>query len=318
VYPSTDEEQILEIPLKKESESLHQKPIFQDSTPSENEKENVPSIRDNIALECSNQLETGSDTHLTDQKEHQDSLDDCQVPHQSQDSVHPSLEPFFVIDTSKKERIFANTTTAYQLDTEYFKGQMMILIRTPNVDEATHTKPEIDQNDENSSAVNFFREKLRRFEFQFQVKLKRVPVGRVYFACELQETITLGVIQRAFVGAAMAFVKSTNKSFHYSLSGTPPESDGSDDLRYEAPHMAFPVEEGMNRVIATPPGQTPPPLGGEIFEDPESIKKRKKGFRMEYNTSDTYTFSLWSQYVDFLEWRCLNLPGIRPFSISSK
>ena len=74
----------------------------------------------------------------------------------------------------------------------------------------------------------------------------------------------------------------------------------------------------MNRVVATPPGQIPPQLGTEIVEDPDSIKRRKKGMRLQYNTTDTYTFSLWSQYVDFLDWRCLNLPGIRPFSITSK
>jgi hypothetical protein len=72
----------------------------------------------------------------------------------------------------------------------------------------------------------------------------------------------------------------------------------------------------MNRIVATPPGQPVPQLGGEIEESDESIKRRKKGGRIEWNLHDTYTFSLWSAYCDFLEWRCQNLPGIRPFSLN--
>jgi hypothetical protein len=195
---------------------------------------------------------------------------------QTQTVVHPSLKPFYVINTGSNARIFANTSVAYPLDTDYFKGQMRILIRTPDVDDIENENPNPHptkaSTDENGTAVQFFRGKQRRFEFQFRVKLKRVPTGRLYFSFELQESVKMGMIQRAFVGAAMAFIKTTNKSFHYSLNGSSECADG----RYEPPHMAFPVEEGMNRVLATPPGQTPPPLGGEIPADAESIKRRKK------------------------------------------
>jgi len=99
---------------------------------------------------------------------------------------------------------------------------------------------------------------------------------------------------------------------HYSISGTTERSDG----RWESPHIAFPVEEGMDRVVATQPGEVPPPLGQEIFEDDASIKLRKKT-QIDWKVGVTYTFSLYSSYADFLEWRCLNLPGIRPFDLSS-
>ncbi|GAX27126.1 hypothetical protein FisN_13Lh326 [Fistulifera solaris] len=222
--------------------------------------------------------------------------------------VHPSLEPFFVIDAGTQQRIFPNVSTPYILNTDYFDGKMMILIRTPDVDDPTKEKG----TSENSATCNYMSGKQRRFEFQFQIKLKKVPTGRVYFACEIGETIRMGMIQRAFVSAAMAFVKTTNNSFHYSITGSPKSSDG----KFEKPHMAFPVEEGMNRVVATPPGQEPPSLGEEIFEDPESIKNRKKGIAIKWNLDDTYTLSLWSAYVDFLDWHCCNLPGIRPFGMN--
>lgn len=224
--------------------------------------------------------------------------------------VHPALNPYYVIDTAACARVFPNATrNPFPLDTDYFKGYMLVLIRTPDTDNVQDVKG----TSENEAAVTYFRDKQRRFEFQFQVKLKKIPTGRVYFACELTETLKMGMIQRAFVSAAMAFVKSTNPNFHYSLSGTPESPDG----RWECPHMAFPVEEGMNRVITTPPGEQPPDLGEELFESDSSLKRRKKGLQVEWNMQDIYTFSLWSAYVDFLDWRCLNLPGIRPFSLSN-
>ena len=81
--------------------------------------------------------------------------------------------------------------------------------------------------------------------------------------------------------------------------------------------MAFPVEEGMDRVVATPLGQTPPVLGSEIYEDPDLLRRRRKGAKVDWNIDETYTFCLWSAYVDFLEWRCINLPGIRPFDLAN-
>lgn len=221
---------------------------------------------------------------------------------------HPALEPFYVINTVTCERLIPNAEEPFPLDNAYFSGHVMILIRTPNVDDPTQ---ELGSR-ANHKASQYFAGKQRRFEFQFQLKLKKVPENQqVYFACELEEPIKLGAIQRAFVSAAMAFVKTTNSTFHYSLTGS------KDGRSLEKPHMAFTVEGSMDRVVVTPPGEVPPSLGGIIHEDAESIKRRKKGGSIDWNTSDTYTLSLWSSYVDFLEWRCMNLPGIRPFQLSN-
>ena len=180
----------------------------------------------------------------------------------------------------------------------------MVLVRTPDVDDSSLVSPL-----GNALALQHMRGKQRRFEFQFQVRLKKIPTGTVFFSCDLMQPIKLGLVQKAFVSAAMSFVRSSNPSFNYSIQGSVPKEDGS----YEIPHMAFPVQDGMNRVVATPPGEEPPILGQSIEEDAESLKRRKKGIHIEWNLTDTFTFSLWSAYVDFLEWRVM-MPGIRPFS----
>ncbi|KAL7569447.1 hypothetical protein ACA910_009630 [Epithemia clementina (nom. ined.)] len=222
--------------------------------------------------------------------------------------AHPALKPLHIIDTMAgpvPRRVNLNDAHhLHVMDTEYFNGHLMIFIRTTDVDDPSSFSPA-----DNAAAAAYLRGKQRRFEFQFQGKLKRVPTGRIFFACELDQPFKLGMIQRAFVGAAMAFVKSSNPFFHYSITG--------DASTGEPPHMAFPFVEGMNAIIATPPGQQPPSLGKVIVESAESQKSRKKGGGVVWNLEDTYTFALWSAYVDFLQWKCLNLPGIRPFALSS-
>jgi hypothetical protein len=73
----------------------------------------------------------------------------------------------------------------------------------------------------------------------------------------------------------------------------------------------------MDRFVATKPGEEVPQLGQEIVEDPDVMRKRKRGGSIEWNTEDTYTMALWSAYFDWIEWQILNFPGIRPFSATS-
>lgn len=203
---------------------------------------------------------------------------------------HPSLSKLYVVDTNTNERIYCNTEVPTHISTEWFEMDTMILIRTPDVDD-----PSAEQGLPcNSNFVDYLRDKQRRFEFQFQMKLKKVPQGKsVYFSCELDEPIKMGMIQRAFVGAAMAFMKSSNPTFHYSITGS---KERSPDGKYERPHMSFTVEGSLDRLVVSKPNEPVPKLGTVIIEDPESIKRRKKGGLVDWNLEDTYTMALWSSY----------------------
>ena len=224
---------------------------------------------------------------------------------------HPALARLYVVDTATNERIYCNTEQPTHVSTEWFEMDTMILIRTPDVDDPKAEKG----SPGNAKWSDYMRGKQRRFEFQYQIKLKKVPVGKdVYFSCEVEEPIKMGIIQRAFVGAAMAFMKSTNPTFHYSITGS---KERTTDGKYERPHMSFTVEGSLDRLVISKPGEKVPQLGTVIHEDPESIKRRKKGGLVDWNLQDTYTMALWSSYVDFLDWRVINLPGIRPFGLSS-
>ena len=105
------------------------------------------------------------------------------------------------------------------------------------------------------------------------------------------------------------FLISTHhvQGFSYYFSDTPDTSS----------FLSFPVGTSMDRFSATKVGEPLPILGQEIVEDPETIKQRKKGMKIEWRTDEVYTMALWSAYVDWIDWKFLNFPGIRPFSATS-
>jgi len=244
---------------------------------------------------------------LKQQKEEQQQ----ELQQQQQELEHPDLSSFYIIDSYSGKRISCNASTPFHISNEWFEMDMLVLIRTRDTDDPDAAKG----TTVNDKVSDYMRNKQRRFEFQYQVKLKKEPVGKqLYFSCQLDDPIKMGIITKAFVSAAMAFVRKTNPTFHYNITGSKQKTS---DGKYETPHMSFTVEGGLDRLVVTKPCETPPELGTAINEDPESIKKRKSGILTNWNTEDTYTLALWSSYVDFLEWQGLNLPGIRPFSLSS-
>jgi Protein of unknown function (DUF1769) len=117
------------------------------------------------------------------------------------------------------------------------------------------------------------------------------------------------------------FHSGINPGFHYSYGVNKEELDPNDlrDGNYEATHLSFPVEASMDRIVITKPGETPPELGGELFESIASVKRRRRtgAGAIDWNLEDTYTLCLWSAYFDWIKWKSLNVPGCRPFSLVS-
>ena len=114
---------------------------------------------------------------------------------------NPHLEHLYVMMVGKMERIVPNCTT-YDIDTDLFSGKMLLMFRTPDVDEPTKT---------NDPMVNYFRGKQRRFEFQWQLRLKKLPPGDLFLGVEVDEPIQMGMIQRALANTALKFTKKMNQ-----------------------------------------------------------------------------------------------------------
>lgn len=245
-----------------------------------------------------------------------DDLDDLLAVDERDDHVgqHPALRSMCVIDCGTDTRIVPNGPPAV-LDNDCFTGSVMLLVRTPDVDSG-----DTAGMDPGPLAISeYFRDKKRRFEFQFQIKLKKVPEGPLFLGCELEHAIKVGTITKGLVGILLAMVRRINPGFHYSWG---PDAKLSPETRakgeYEKTHLSFPVEASMDRIVITKPGETPPELGKELFETVESVKRRRRlgAGSVDWNTSDTYTMCLWSAYADWIKWRSLNVPGVSPFSLS--
>ena len=228
----------------------------------------------------------------------------------SQTQEHPELEDLYLIDLLSGERIRANSQPT-PIENEMFKGHLLFLSRTSDADSKEH-KQQPNHNHSSSSdgtplnnvRSNYLRHKQRRFEIQVQCKFKKVPPSQLYFHCQLKEPVQMGTIQKAFVGATLRFIKRKNKgAFIYNVPGKEPTPKELRKGRYEKPHLTFVVEKIFHRIARTRPGEKLPTLGTEIYEDPVLVKKRVKGEPFEFNTTDTFTFALWSAYIDFTQWK---------------
>lgn len=228
---------------------------------------------------------------------------------------HPALKTMCVILTSKSQRIVPNSQ-AYEFENDVFFGKVMLLVRTPDVDNS-RDKAELGETAHRVS--QYMKGRKRRFEFQFQIRLKRVPTGPLFLGCELEKGIKVGAITKGLVNLLLAMVRRINPGFHYSWGPDPKMSPQViESGQYEKTHLSFPVEASMDRIVITKPCETPPELGHELHESNESVKRRRRmGFgSVNWNTQDTYTMCLWSAYCDWIKWKSLNVPGVSPFSLS--
>ena len=252
-----------------------------------------------VQLRSKNSEETEIDSSFTDN----DTYDEISsTPLQQQSHHHHHLKDLYLM-IGPQERVFPNNGVAVDIDTELFTGKMLLMIRTPDVD-----NKQISSEDNVNPIAAFFKGKQRRFEFQWQFKLKQVPKGEVCFCAELDEPIEMGIIQRALTTTALRFCKKMNPGFSYYLSDS-----------YDRPsYLSFPVGTSMDRFTSTQTGQSDlPELGKDIVENKESRLQRMKGKRIDWNVDDVYTMSFSSMYLDFIDWKLMNFPGLKPFSVNT-
>ena len=165
----------------------------------------------------------------------------------------------------------------------------------------------------NDATSNHFKGKNRYMEIQLQFKMKSISKDQLYLGFELDNFEERGIIQRSIVAASMKFMKKINPGLTYDYCGEEEQSDG----RYIKPHIYLPLETCAHTFVRSRPGDTMPQLGTSLYEDEKVQKMRKKGKHcVAYNTEDTYTISCVTAQIDLIQWRALNVPFLRQFSLS--
>ncbi len=149
-------------------------------------------------------------------------------------------------------------------------------------------------------------------EIQVQGKFKRKPVGEMYCGAESQDKMDLGIITRSLAKAVYNFASTMVSNLHLSFGDHPSVAN------YQLPHLVAPLFPTVDKLIVTPPGETPPPLGVPFVEDLDYRAKRFK-FRKIADANidlDTiYSFSVNQKNIDFVNWNFVGIPMCKPLDM---
>lgn len=107
----------------------------------------------------------------------------------------------------------------------------------------------------------------------------------------------------------LKLLKSFYPTIHYSFG----DEDGD-----ELAHIVVPAYRFFERLVVTKPGETPPTMGENFNEPPESVKARKKSNSVgEWETENTYSMSFYSMYLDLPTWSVVNIPMSNDMPLST-
>ncbi|CAM9642325.1 unnamed protein product, partial [Heterosigma akashiwo] len=153
-----------------------------------------------------------------------------------------------------------------------------------------------------SRVQHMFTGKERMFELQIQGKLKRLPSRPLYLGGETLEMMRLSLLARGICRLLLSLVRRVTGGHLHSSFGR-----GADPR--VRPHLAAPLVRCADRLVRTPPGQAPPPLGWQFPESDASKAARRAGkAEVEWDLESTYSFSFHSMHARFQTWELCKLP----------
>ncbi|CAK4081532.1 unnamed protein product [Aphanomyces euteiches] len=216
-------------------------------------------------------------------------------------SIHETSVPVKTMDPGssslvKGKLLLPNSDEPIPFENDHFKGQILFLLRTdPQPPKWSH----------------LFAGRRRTFWIQLQGQFKKSPQGQVYIGGEVPRKMQLGVITRSFCSILLRVLNMLVVGLHYSLGQSAPEVENQVSNE-ELGHICFPLHSSVDEFVCTPAGQVPPALGQDNFGETSEARAHRKAAKelYRYNTHDTYTFSFFSYYIDFVEWKVVHVPGL--------
>jgi hypothetical protein len=131
------------------------------------------------------------------------------TPASAHDGQHKALKKVSIVDCATATEIIPNSEPM-KLDNECFTGHVMLLVRTPDVDSA---KEPVPTGETPARVSKYFKGYKRRFEFQFQIKLKKVPTGPLFLGCEVEEMIKINRWTKGMASFLLAMIRRINPGF---------------------------------------------------------------------------------------------------------
>jgi hypothetical protein len=141
----------------------------------------------------------------------------------------------------------------------------------------------------------------RYWELQVQGRFRR-PVENFFMGMELSEALKMTFFMRGVASTLLSFVKTFESDIHTSFGA------GKTAETAELPHLVTPIFKGVDAVVETVDGTgEPPTLGSDLLSGP----KRPKSERPQSARLDaTYTFSVFSTFLDLFAWKIKGMPAV--------
>lgn len=122
----------------------------------------------------------------------------------------------------------------------------------------------------------------------------------------------LGLITRSISKAVLQFCGTMITGLQHSFG------DSQSNPDHQFPHLVAPMFNSLDKIVVTPPNQTPPTLGTPFVEEPDYRKQRFK-FRSladcNIDLESTYSFSVNSSNMDLVRWSMTGIPFVKPFDL---
>lgn len=126
--------------------------------------------------------------------------------------------------------------------------------------------------------------------------------------------LELGLLTRSISRVVAQFISTMVGDLHYAFG------DHQDSANFELPHVVSPIFPTFDKILVTPPGETPPPLGIPFTEDLEYRKKRMK-WRLtgdaKIDINNIYSFSVNTSNLDLLTWTIVGVPMVKPMDLAT-
>lgn len=126
---------------------------------------------------------------------------------------------------------------------------------------------------------------------------------------EVTNKMELGFLTKSMCNAALKFCGTMVTDLHSSFGDNPSQP------KYQLPHLVAPLFPTLDKIVVTPPGETPPQVGIPFVEDPEYRKQRMKFKQISDSNIDVnsiYSFSVNTAQIDVVNWQLTGIPMIRP------
>ena len=120
----------------------------------------------------------------------------------TKERIHDPLRTLIILPPSDPSsgnynRIYPNSRQPYIFENDYFKTKILMMFRS---------------NPPDPRYSHIFQGKHRMFEFQFQGEFKKLPMSQVYLGVSFRRPVSMGIVQRAVVGAGLSWVKKVSEN----------------------------------------------------------------------------------------------------------